>query len=115
MSKRVQLKNDTLIVYTREDYERAKKVIFTHKDKTGKTFYQTDSRYINDLEQIESWTICGYLVEDIIRLAHYLKEVNLKSEDLKDYNRAFEYGYDKGMRDLKQAISHAISEVMKDI
>ena len=115
MSKQVEIKGDTLIVHTRESYESVKKVVFVHKEKDGRAFYPTDSRYINDLDQIADWSIFGYHVEDIVKLAHYLKEIDIKSEDLKDYNKAFEYGYDKGLRDLKQAILHKVNEITKDI
>lgn len=84
MSKQVEIKGDTLIVHTRENYEAVKKVIFVHKEKDGRAFYPTDSRYINDLEQIESWTICGYSVSYLVTLAMIFNKTGCNNCDLKD-------------------------------
>ena len=112
MSKQVEIKGDTLIVHTREDYESVKKVIFVHKEKDGRAFYPTDSRYINDLEQIEGWTICGCPVSYLIYLAKIFKDTDYSYYDLEDYTEAFKMGYMRAKDEFEKAIKDSIDKML---
>ena len=53
MSKQVEIKGDTLIVHTRENYESVKKVIFEYKEKRGtKMTFGKITYYIKHEDQI---------------------------------------------------------------
>ena len=113
MSKQVERKGDNLIVRTREDYHKASKVIFMHKGETAKVFYPVVPTYINNLEDVKDWSICGYRVEELYNLALVLRDKRIEEVDLSDYNQGFIAGYHKANEDLKNSIEEEILKLIR--
>lgn len=115
MSKQVELKGDNLIVHTREDYNAARKIIVLAQGKTAKVFYPSRPAYIDDLEEIKAWNVCGFPVSELYKLALILKESHLELEDLKDYNLTYMAGYQKANEEALEAIKKSIDRLMGDL
>ena len=108
MSKQVERKGDNLIVRTREDYKSVSKVIFMKKGETAKVFYPVIPTYINDLEIVKGWTICGYSVEELYKLALILRDKHVDELDLKDFNGSFMLGYERATEDLNKQLEESV-------
>lgn len=115
MSKQVELKDESLIVRTREDYKQARKVIVTRKGETAKAFYPYYPQFINNLDDVKDWQICGYKVEDLVKLALILKDKSVDDYDLRNYNACFFDGYKRAVEDNERAIKETIDRMFADI
>ena len=115
MSKQVELKGDNLIVHTRENYKQVSRVIVLHKGDTAKAFYPYLPSYINDIEVFKDWTICGYRVEDLYKLALILRDRKVEDINLENYNQSFFDGYAKAQEDINNSIEASINKMMADI
>lgn len=111
MSKQVELKGDNLIVRTREDYKQASKVIVMHKGETAKAFYPYVSTLINDINVVKDWTICGYRVEDLYKLALILRDKRVEDFDIRNYNNCFLDGYKRAQEEFKASIEQSINQI----
>lgn len=115
MSKQVELKGDNLIVHTREDYNAAHKIIVLAQGKTAKVFYPSRPMYINDLEEIKTWSICGFSVSELYKLALILRESNLTMDDIKDFNFIYMEGYKKANEEALESIKRFIDNMISDL
>lgn len=115
MSKQVERKGDNLIVRTREDYKSASKVIFMKKGETAKVFYPVIPTFINDLEVVKGWTICGYRVEELYKLALILRDKRVEDVDLKDYNNCFFDGYRKAQEEIHKQLEESVNRIIKGV
>lgn len=112
MSKQVELKDNNLIVRTREDYKKASKVIVMHKGETSRVFYSLIPRVINNIDDVKDWTICGYRVEDLVKLALILRDRRVEDFDLRDYNACFFDGYKRAQEDINKQLE-AVNIIIK--
>lgn len=115
MSKQVELKDNNLIVRTREDYKKASKVIVMHKGETSKVFYPYLTQIINNLDDVKDWTICGYRVEDLIKLALILRDKRVEDFDLRDYNNCFLDGYKRAQADIHEQIEETVKNMFNNL
>ena len=112
MSKQVERKGDNLIVRTREDYESASRVIVMRKNETAKVFYPFIPRFIENLDEVKDWTICGYRVEDLYKLALILKGKRIEDYDLRDYNACFFEGYARAREDFNKSLEEMVNKII---
>lgn len=114
MSKQVELKGNSLVVRTREDYESALRVVVQRKDKTASVFYKITPTLLGftDIEVIKDWNICGYRVEELVKLALILRDRRIEDVDLKDYNNCFFNGYKQAQEDFKASIEQSINQII---
>ena len=113
MSKQVERKGDNLIIRTREEYKNASKVIVMRKGETAKVFYPVIPTYINDLEVVKGWTICGYRIEELYKLALILRDKHVDELDLKDFNGTFMLGYERATEDLNKQLEEFVNRIIK--
>lgn len=59
-----------------------------------------DPSFITDLDAVKDWNICGYRVEDLVKLSLILRDRRIEDVDLRDYNDCFFNGYRKAYDDL---------------
>ena len=115
MSKQVELKGDTLIVTTREDYFKARKVIFTKKGKTARAFFAHIPQVIADLDALEDMAICGFRAAELVKLAEILRGKGYDDVDLRAYNDCFFNGYKRATEDCEKALKDSCSRLIKSI
>ena len=113
MSKQVERKGDNLIVRTREDYHKASKVIFMRKGETAKVFYPIVPTYINNLDDVKDWSICGYRVEELYKLALILRDKRIEEVDLRDYNNCFFDGYKRAQEEIHKQLEDAVNNIIR--
>lgn len=111
MSKQVEIKDNTLIVHTREDYETIDKVVCVCMGKKKRAFYTNDNL---TLAQVKDWTVCGFPVEELIKLSMFLNRNDISNYDLKDYNEAFLSGYKRAQEDIHKQIQDSINRMIND-
>ena len=114
MGKQVILKGNTLHVRTSEDYESANKVICLKQGKKAKVFYPYMPNFINDLDEVKDFSICGYKVVELITFAEILRDKQIDELNLKDYNGAFIAGYQRAQDDIKRDIEKSIQRMFED-
>lgn len=115
MSKQVELKDGYLYIHTREDYENANKIVMICKGKKAKAFYPYIPQFINDLESVKDWTICGYRVEDLVILSRTLREKGINDVDLKDYNACYIAGYKRASDDIHAQLEASVNRMYDTI
>lgn len=74
-----------------------------------------DPSFITDLNAVKDWSICGYRVEELVKLALTLRDTNISEADLKNYNEVFAFGYRKANEDLNNALEHYIYTMTSEI
>lgn len=111
MSKQVERQGDSLIVRTRENYTTASKVVFMQKGKTAKAFYPFIPSVIS-LEEAESFSICGYRVSELVKLALELNHRKLDEVDLKNYNNSFFDGYKRAQEDIQAQLEESVNKII---
>lgn len=114
MAKQVILKGNTLHVRTSEDYDSANKVICLKQGKKAKVFYPY-LPVINDLDSLKDVTICGYRVDELIKLAEILRGKQIDELNLRDFNGAFIAGYQRAQDDIHKQIEDSIQRMFEDI
>ena len=112
MSKQVERKGDNLIIHTREDYKSASKIILMKKGETAKVFYPVIPTFINDLEVVKGWTICGYRVEELYKLALILRDKDIKDIDITAYNEVFLAGYEQAREDINKQLEETVNRII---
>ena len=115
MSKQVELKGKSLIVRTREDYENASRVIVQRKGKAAKVFYTILPAYITNLEDVKDWSICGYRVEELCKLALILRDRRIEDVDLRDYNNCFFDGYKRAQEEIHKQLEESVKRIIKGV
>ena len=115
MSKQVEKRGGVLYIHTREDYEDANKIVIVCKGKKAKAFYPYIPTFINDLESVKDWTICGYKVDELVKLSMILRENNINELNLKDYNDAFIAGYQRASNEIHKQLEESVSRMFADV
>lgn len=113
MSKQVELKGNNLIVRTREDYKQAAKVIVMHKGETAKAFYPFIPQIINNLDDVKDWNICGYRVDELVKLALILRDKGVEDFDIRDYNNCFLDGYKRAQEEIYKQLEESVNRMIK--
>ena len=114
MSKQVEKKGDTLHVRTSEAYEDVNKVICLKKGKTAKVFYPFKPSYLS-IEEAYDFTVMGYKVGELVKLAEILRGKQIDEVNLKDYNDAFIAGYQRAHDDFEKSLQEQITKLVKDV
>lgn len=73
------------------------------------------SNFVSDLDEVKGWYICGYRVEDLVKLALILKDKRVDDYDLRNYNACFFDGYKRAVEDNERAIQETIDRMFTDI
>lgn len=68
--------------------------------------------FITDLEDVKDWTICGYRVEELYKLALILRDKSAEEIDLRDFNNCFFNGYKQAQEDFKASIEQSINQII---
>ena len=113
MSKQVERKGDNLIVRTREDYNSASRVIVMRNNNKAKVFYPFIPRFVENLEDVKDWTIYGYRVEDLIKLALILRDKRVEDCELRDYNNCFFDGYKRAQEEIHKQLEESVNRIIK--
>ena len=111
----IRLSDGALYVHTREDYENTNKVIMVSKGKKAKAFYPYIPQFINDLESVKDWTICGFKVEELVKLSLTLRDKGINDVDLRDYNACYLAGYKRASDDIHAQLEASVNRMFDDI
>ena len=67
-----------------------------------------DPSFITDLDAVKSWRICGYRVEDLVKLSLILRDKGIDEINLRDFNEALTLGYLKAYEEFNKALEESI-------
>ena len=73
------------------------------------------SNFVSDLDEVKDWYICGYSVDDLVKLALILRDKRVDKYNLRDYNACFFDGYKRAVEDNERAIQETIDRMFTDI
>ena len=77
-----------------------------------------DPSFIN-LDEVKDWNICGYRVEDLLKLALILRDKRIEDYILRDYNQAYLDGYARAREDinkqLEESLNRSIAPFVKEV
>lgn len=83
----------------------------------GKSEYTSpvfDPSFITDLRAVKDWQICGYRVEDLVKLSLILRDKGIDEINLKDFNEALTLGYLKANDEFNKALEESINKCIKE-
>lgn len=72
-----------------------------------------DPSFITDLDAVKDWNICGYRVEDLIKLCLILRDRRIEDVDLRDYNDCFFNGYRKAYDEIHNKIKKMTDDLIE--
>lgn len=67
---------------------------------------------ISDINDVKDWIICGYRVEDLLKLALILKGKRIEDYDLRDYNAAFMDGYARAQENFNKSLEDMVKNTI---
>ena len=70
--------------------------------------------FITDLDSVKGWKICGYRVEDLVKLSLILRDKNVNEYNLRDFNESFLLGYQMAREDLNKSLEESINKCIKE-
>lgn len=73
-----------------------------------------DPSFIIDLDAVKDWQICGYRVEDLVKLSLILRDKNVNEYNLRDFNNSFLLGYQMAREDLNKSFEESINKCIKE-
>ena len=73
-----------------------------------------DPSFITDLDAVKDWRICGYRVEDLLKLALILRDKSIDIYNLRDFTNAFALGYQRATEDLNKSLEESINKCIKE-
>lgn len=73
-----------------------------------------DPSFITDLNDVKGWIICGYRVEDLIKLSFILRDKDINELDLRNFNESFAFGYQRAIEDFDKALEDQINKIIKE-
>lgn len=68
---------------------------------------------ITDLEDVKDWNICGYRVEELVKLSLILRDKRVEDVDLRDYNNCFFDGYKQAQEDIHKQLEESVNRIIK--
>lgn len=72
-----------------------------------------DPSFITDLDAVKDWNICGYRVEDLVKLSLILRDRRIEDVDLRDYNDCFFNGYRKAYDEIHNKIKKMTDDLIE--
>lgn len=72
-----------------------------------------DPSFITDLDAIKDWNICGYRVEELVKLALILRDKRAEDVDLRAYNDCFFDGYRKAYDEIHNRITKITDDLIE--
>lgn len=66
------------------------------------------------MDAVKDWRICGYRVEDLIKLSLILRDKDINELDLRDFNESFAFGYRKATEELNKALEDQVNKIIKE-
>lgn len=72
-----------------------------------------DPSFITDLDAVKDWNICGYRVEDLVKLSRILRDRRIEDVDLRDYNDCFFNGYRKAYDEIHNSIKKMTDDLIE--
>lgn len=84
-------------------------------DRIGDLREKYPSNFVSDLDEVKGWYICGYGVDDLIKLAHILRDKSVEEYNLRDFNACFLDGYKRAVEDNERVIQETIDRMFADI
>lgn len=72
-----------------------------------------DPSFITDLDAVKDWNICGYRVEDLVKLSRILRDRRIEDVDLRDYNNSFFDGYRKAYDEIHNSIKKMTDDLIE--
>ena len=72
-----------------------------------------DPSFITDLDAVKDWNICGYRVEDLVKLSLILRDRRIEDVDLRDYNDCFFNGYRKAYDEIHNSIKKMTDDLIE--
>ena len=69
--------------------------------------------FITDLEDVKDWNICGYRVEELVKLALILRDKRAEEIDLRAYNDCFLDGYKRAQEDMHKQLEEYIQKMIR--
>ena len=84
------------------------------KGKSEYTSPVLDPSFITDLSAVKDWQICGYRVEDLIKLSLILRDKNISDYNLRDHNEAFALGYQQAGKELDKALKDQVHKLFDE-
>lgn len=73
-----------------------------------------DPSYITDLDDVKGWQICGYRVEDLIKLSLILRDKKISDYNLRDHNEAFTLGYQQASKEFDKALKDQVHKIFNE-
>lgn len=83
------------------------------KRKSEYTSPVFDPSFITDLRAVEDWQICGYRVEDLVKLALILRDKSIDIYNLRDFTNAFTLGYQRATEDINESLNESINKCIE--
>ena len=72
-----------------------------------------DPSFITDLDAVKDWNICGYRVEDLVKLSLILRDRRIEDVDLRAYNDCFFNGYRKAYDEIHNKIKKMTDDLIE--
>lgn len=72
-----------------------------------------DPSFITDLDAVKDWNICGYRVEDLVKLSLILRDRRIEDVDLRNYNDCFFNGYCKAYDEIHNSIKKMMDDLIE--
>lgn len=69
--------------------------------------------FITDLDDVKDWNICGYRVEELVKLALILRDRRIEDVDLRAYNDCFFDGYRKAYDEIHNRITKITDDLIE--
>ncbi len=73
------------------------------------------TNFITDLDDVKDWSICGYRVEELYKLALILRDRRIEDVNLKDYNNCFFDGYKQAQEDIHKQLEENVNKIIKGV
>lgn len=116
MSKQVNFNTGDLHVNTsllKEYGYRIRRVILHNKGAKSVIFYRYPEQAFNDPDFLDSITLAGYKVRDLIIIADMLKDKDISSVKLDNYISGVKDGYSKAQKDFEEALKESINKIIE--
>lgn len=72
-----------------------------------------DPSFITDLDDVKDWNICGYRVEELVKLSLILRDRRIEDVDLRAYNDCFFDGYRKAYDEIHNRITKITDDLIE--
>ena len=81
-------------------------------DETPTITATIDPSFIQDLDAVKDWRICGYSVAELVKVALILREKGVEEFDLRDYNQTYIAGYKKAYEEINKQIEESVNRII---